>query len=184
MQEIDFESARQTNVIKLGTVELEALGHRIIVVRDEFRSGYECPTCQGKGSIVCDGCGGNGKSLVAMNARCARCQGQKTVVCPECKGREIMDGGLYVPERAENRPTTGTVASVGELVDPKILKVGDGVMFPSYCGVEIDLTAYDLNNEEIPIAMVILSDNEVQTKIKGHLELRRVKRKAAVGTAM
>src|SRR5215472_3883130 len=98
MPELDFASAIETNWIKLGTMEMEASGDRVIVVQDEFRSGYECVRCrardirmisqdQQRSVIVCDDCVGTGrqKSVVAGATRvCQTCSGRGWIVCPDC----------------------------------------------------------------------------------------------------
>ena len=179
-QEIDLRG--ETNVLKLGSLELEAHADRLIVVRDEFRSGYECVTCTGKGMVVCGNCGGTGKSIVAGNARCSRCKGERQVVCPECHGKQVMEGGLVVPESKQNEPTTGTVVSVGPEVTK--FKRGDAVLFASFTGHEMELNAYDLEGREVQVNIVIMRESEPLARVRGHLELRRVKRSVAVSTAV
>ena len=39
MPELDFQSAIETNVIKLGTLEMEAVWDQVIVVQDDFQFG-------------------------------------------------------------------------------------------------------------------------------------------------
>lgn len=178
MPEIDLISALETNVLKLGTMEMEAHADRILVVQDEFRSGFECVTCKGIGAVLCDNCDGKGTSLVVKAGKCSRCNGEGRQVCPECKGK---GGLLIVPDASERRPTTGTIVSVGPRVTA--FERGQSVIYPSFAGHAFDLIATDLQGNEVQVVIVILREEEVLAKVKGHLELRRVRKSAAVGTA-
>lgn len=178
MPEIDLVSALKTNVLKLGSMELEAHADRIIVVQDDFVSGYECLTCKGKQEVVCEGCRGTGHSLVVKDGKCSRCQGRKSIVCPTCNGK---GGVLIIPDNAERRPTTGEILSVGPLV--KHFERGQSVIYPSFAGHVWDLTAVDVHGREVTVVVVCLREDEVLAKVSGHLELRRVRKSRAVGTA-
>lgn len=180
VQEIDLRG--ESNLLKMGGLSLEAHADRLIVVRDEFRSGYECATCTGRGVVACENCKGTGVSVVAANARCSRCKGGKTVICPECEGKQVMEGGIVVPDSSKREVTTGTIVSVGPEVTK--FKRGDSILFTSFTGHELDLNAYELDGTEVKVAIVIMRESEPLAKVSGHLELRRVKRSAAVATAM
>jgi hypothetical protein len=176
--EIDLESALKTNVLKLGSMELEAHSDRIIVVQDDFISGYECLTCEGEQEITCDSCRGTGNSLVVKDGKCSKCQGRKRIVCPTCGGKGAT---LVIPETAERRPTTGQILSVG----PKVtgFERGQSVIYPSFAGHVWDLTALDIHGKEVTVVVVCLREDEVLAKVSGHLELRRVRKSAAMSTA-
>jgi co-chaperonin GroES (HSP10) len=180
-QEIDLKSAVKTNVLNLGGMTLEASADRIIVVEDEFKSGYECLTCEGVGSLVCENCNGTGKSSISKDARCSQCQGRKSVVCPECKGKTVVEGGIVVPEASIRRPTTGTVVSTGP--DVKRFERGQSVIYTSFSGHVFELNAYDMSGREIVIVIRVIQESDILAKVSGHLELRRVKKSAAVGSA-
>jgi chaperonin GroES len=56
------------------------------------------------------------------------------------------EGGIYLPESAKNKPTRGTVVSIGDgrLLDdgsraPMQVKPGDRVLFTSYAGETIEI---------------------------------------------
>jgi len=205
----------QSNIVQLGAMTLEAHADRLIILQDDFRSGYECPVCKTTGAIICENCHGTGKSVVVVNGKCSACSGTGVQVCPECKGKGAT---IIVPENAERRPTTGTIVSVGERIhcprcDGKgiiyhlrenesisgtrselCLKCngkggthsffrGDSVIYPSFSGHAFDLSATDIHGNEVVAVIVILRDEDVLAKVSGHLEFRRVKRSAAMGTA-
>lgn len=180
------------NVVQLGTASMEAHADRLIVVQDEFRSGYECTTCRGLNvrvigggeakqsvsAVACDACKGTGRSKVVQEAKCSQCKGQGWTACPECGGR----GGLIVFDQdSERRPTTGLIVSIGPQVTA--FKRGESVIYTSFSGHAYDLTAPDVNGNDVAVTLVILREQEVLAKVSGHLELRRVKRSAAVSTA-
>jgi co-chaperonin GroES (HSP10) len=168
------------NVLKVGPLELEASGDYLILLRDEFRSGYECPACDGKGVIVCDSCRGSGGSLVVKEGRCAKCRGDRDIPCPECKGKGVIEGGLVIPEDRQSEPTTGTIVSRG----PKAIlyEIGGSVLFPNYAGHQLKLGGETPTGEEKEYLVVIMHESEVICKVTGHLELRRLKKKVAAHT--
>src|SRR3990172_5592755 len=123
-----------------GELAIEALGKRVIIVEDRFRTGYECSTCDGVGFFneECPHC--NGKTIltgIESFSTCPSCriEGRSTgkKLCPTCKGR----GGLLIaPQEAEGRPSSGKIMSIGPEV--KILKVGDRVIYSNYAGTAIN----------------------------------------------
>ena len=190
--EIDLASALETNVLKLGTMTMEAHADRLIIVQDPFVSGYECTVCGGKNvvnevsHVTCEDCKGLGKKRIEpidrfhdwIEKRCSTCDGTGRVVCAACDGK---GGVIIVPDASERRPTTGTIASIGNQVT--CFTRGESVIYPSFAGHAYDLTAEDMQGNPVAITIVILRESEVLAKISGHLELRRVKKSAALGTA-
>ena len=168
------------NVLRIGPLELEASGDYLILLRDEFRSGYECRTCNGSGETPCVFCGGTGNSPLTTDSFCTMCEGRKTQVCPSCKGKTVEEGGIVVPDNKKNLPTTGTIVSTGPNV--KYLRRQQEVMFPNYAGHQLELSAVDLEGNEIDINICIMHESEVICKCRGHLELRRLKKKIAAFT--
>jgi len=194
--ELDFESAIQSNWIKLGTLEMEAAGDRVIVVQDEFRSGYECLRCRAQdirmldqlhqaSVIVCPDCAGLGSQLstVVSGAKktCAPCDGRGWVVCPDCAGTGAAGGGISHAQESEKRPTTGTIVSKGWKVTH--YERGESVIYPSFAGHFWDLSAVDLEGKPVDVTLGVLREDEIIARVKGHLELRRVKRSTALHTA-
>jgi co-chaperonin GroES (HSP10) len=182
VQEIDLKSAIETNVLKLGALTMEAFNDRLLVVEDEFRSGYECPDCVGKKKIrspeleelVCDSCDGTGKSVIVRDAKCTRCKGQGRTICGTCKGK---GGVIVVAQASERRPTTGTVVSIGYKVEHA--QRGESVIYTSFSGHVYDL---ELPGGET-IVIRVIQESDILAKVSGHLELRRVKKTAALGSA-
>jgi co-chaperonin GroES (HSP10) len=171
----------QSNTLKVGPLGLEAFHDYIVVVRDEFRSGYECTACEGEGENRCPSCLGAGRSLVTTGARCSMCSGRGKVVCEDCKGKGVVKGGIHIPDNKQNEPTTGTIVSCGP--DVKLLSNGQSVMFPSYAGHQLELGGEDPETgEEKKYLVVICHETEVICKVSGHLELRRLKKKVAAST--
>jgi hypothetical protein len=197
MPEIDLQSAITTNVLRLGELTLEAHADRIVVVEDEFRSGYECATCGGTGNIKCADCS-DGTSAVNPLIKCKSCAGTTWILCADCGGKGAL---LVIPEQSERRPTTGTIVSVGPdvarltrfqamlyaireffgfKVPAKRLARGQSVIYPSFCGHVFDLNAVDLRGTEIQVCIRIMRESEVIAKVSGHLDLRRVQKSVAM----
>jgi co-chaperonin GroES (HSP10) len=131
---------------EVGEVGFAASGDRLVIEEDQFKSGYECKTCEGSGKVPSTVVGGKMKT------------------CPDCDGK---GGLLIVAEVSQRRPTTGIVRSAGEQC--KVYKVGDGVLFSNFAGFAIDL---DRMGKKVCIR--ILHETEVLTKVRGHLELRAI----------
>lgn len=84
--------------------------------------------------------------------------GDKIVVQRE-ESEERTVGGIYLPDSAKNKPTRGTVTSVGDgrLLDDGSrgamqVKVGDRVLFTSYAGENIEIG---------DVEYVLMSESEV-----------------------
>lgn len=164
------------NVFWVGTVGFEAWEDRILVIEDEFRSGYECTVCGESGSVVCPSCGGNGHSVVVKNAKCSQCGGDGRVTCAECKGKGVL---LAIPEVSERRPTTGKIVSIGPKV--KELHREQVVLYPDFVGHVMDLSSEDSAGRKHTCVLRVMRESEILCKITGgHLELRRMRRKVAV----
>ena len=88
--------------------------------------------------------------------------GDRIVVQRE-ESNEKTEGGIYLPESAKDKPTRGTIVSVG---DGKLLesgersdlqvKVGDRVLFTSYAGeaIQIGDDEYLLMSESDVLAVI------------------------------
>lgn len=71
--------------------------------------------------------------------------GDRIVVQRE-ESNERTEGGIYLPDSAKDKPTRGTVVSIGNgrLLDdgsrgPMQVKAGDRVLFTSYAGENIEI---------------------------------------------
>src|ERR1700688_508982 len=72
------------------------------------------------------------------------------IVVKRIEEKEQMQGGLYIPDSAKEKPQEGEVASVGKgkrLEDGKIVPLdvqsGDRILFGKYSGSEITLDGED-----------------------------------------
>ncbi len=195
MPEIDFQSAVETNWIKLGTLEMEATGDRVIVVQDDFRFGTECTTCgardirmisqtEQRSVVRCEECGGTGKVWSVVNKAvvkdCPACEGKGWYVCLACNGTGTEVGAIAHPQDREQRPTTGMIVSVGSEV--KNYQRGESAIYPSFAGHFFDLEAVDVHGREVKVSIGILHEIELMAHVRGHLELRRVKKSVALHT--
>jgi len=169
--------------------KFEALGEKILVSIDVFKSGYECRKCKGKKSVhVLCNCEENGHAGVkygkeelqtieeslgkeVANARvnmpCPECNGdyvslRRDETCPECKGLGAL---LHLPDNSKNLPTTGVVVSMGSSCDPEKLrfKAGDRILFGPYAGSMIPTKA--------GLMFKILDASQAWCKIKGGEDL-------------
>lgn len=157
------------NKFILEDLAFAAFGDRILIQEDEFRSGYECPTCNGHGEVKCSNCHGKGK-VGEREFKCTHCNGGGSTQCAECHGK---GGMLVVPEIVQRKPTTGKIVSIGE--DVKSLKVGQSVLYSSYAGHTVDL-----DRAGHKVVLRILHEPEVLCLVEGHLELRSVRGKSEI----
>jgi len=162
--------AQVSNTYDLGNLKFWALGDRVLIEEDKFKSGYECEVCNGSGNAPCGSCGGSGSSATVSGARCPACEGKGCQTCSECNGK----GGLLVaPDIAQRRPTTGKVVSVG--VECNTLKVGDSVLYSNFAGYVIDL-----NRAGRPVSLRILHEPEVLCAMDGQLDMRGLRGKSEI----
>lgn len=87
------------------------------------------------------------------------------VVVKRVEQQEQMQGGLYIPDTAKEKPQEGEVVAVGKgkrLEDGKVVsldvQVGDRILFGKYSGSEIKL-----DNEEY----LIMREDEVLGILEG-----------------
>ena len=152
----------------VGNVKFTALGDRVLVKEDDFRSGYDCTACNKSGRVTCAACGGSGKSKVVTHAKCSDCGGAGNVACAACNGKGAL---LYIPENSERRPTSGEIVSLGP--DCTKLSLGQSVIYSNFAG-----HAMDIDN----IVLRILHESEIYLIVDGHLEMRRLRSKSDVTT--
>ena len=87
------------------------------------------------------------------------------IVVRRLEEKETMQGGLYIPDSAKEKPQEGEVVAVGQgkrLEDGKLaaldVKVGDRILFGKYSGSDIKL-----NGEEY----LIMREDEVLGIMEG-----------------
>lgn len=169
--------APTSNTFDMGELKFEALGDRLIIQEDEFKTGYECTGCEGSGHRVCPGCSGKGTRGVK---KCSDCDGKGEIACPNCGGK----GGLIIaPEVSQRRPTSGTIVSagpgkteMGKLI-PMQLKVGQSVLYSNFAGYVIDLNRAGKN-----ITLRILHESEILCRLEGHLTMTNLRGKTDIAT--
>lgn len=138
-----------------GLFVLEALGDRLIIQEDKFKTGYECHTCDGDGFIKedCGFCVGRGKppgyedvnNDNSEGTPCRLCsisrgmwgmiQGQGLKTCIDCNGKGAT---IVIPQQSERRPTSGVIHSMGPDVENKKLCPGTRVLYTIFAGTAID----------------------------------------------
>jgi co-chaperonin GroES (HSP10) len=146
------------------TEALRAIGHRILVLEDEFKSGYECKDCDGTGhtDVICVHCKGTGLWKGKHdNGPCPDCEvgtagTRKSLgfeLCPTCKGRSGM---IIVPDDAKRRPCTGVILSKGS--DVTEFTVGTRVLYTNYTGTDFEIAG--------GIKLRIMLDHDVMAEYK------------------
>lgn len=127
-----------TYIAVTGKLGIEASGDKLLILEDEFKSGYECESCEGTGlsALACPDCAGQGG---IGDRECRKCRGKGRTACAACDGKTVdkSKGGLIIPENAERRPSTGKVISIGPLV--KEFAVGERVIYSNFTGVFVNL---------------------------------------------
>jgi co-chaperonin GroES (HSP10) len=145
--------------------KFEALGEKILVSIDIFKSGYECKICKGKKVIKyfcpCELNGHKGLkysdddlktvaatlgediALARQNLVCPECNGEYELKreeknCEDCKGLGTL---LHIPDISKNLPTTGIVVSIGSACKGLSYKIGDRILFGPYAGSMIPTKA-------------------------------------------
>ena len=114
-------------------------GDTVIILEDEFKSSYDCKTCDGTGEVIknCLKCSGTGidESVKADSndpiINCGKCEGKGSwlISCTDCNGKGAL---LEIPDQAKARPTSGKIVAVGPGVQFSAL--GDRVAYSGYTG--------------------------------------------------
>lgn len=135
---------REANAIVVnGILRLRVIvGDNIMILEDEFKSSYDCRTCQGAGKLrsnclKCDSTGKLDAKGMALPKEahdfvvCGLCDGfgYKDIDCSACNGKGAI---VEIPKEQRKKPTSGTIVSIGP--DVKIYKVSDRVCYSNYIG--------------------------------------------------
>jgi co-chaperonin GroES (HSP10) len=160
------------SVYAIGSLKFWALGDRLIILQDEFQSGYECQRCLGKQEVACGNCGGQGRLLIEgrLSKKCSHCDGQGTMKCPDCEGK---GGLLVIPENKQQRPGSGKIVSVGP--ECKTATLGDWVLYSQFAG-----HAVDLSRDEKKYVLRILHETEILCGMAGSLDLKTLRGKSEI----
>jgi hypothetical protein len=105
--EVNINNVNVVELVNLD-ISLMAIEDKIIVLHDNYKSGYECEDCNETGFVTCTSCDGSG--LNRFDSNCTTCEGKKQLVCPVCKGQKLI---IEIPQSARTLPTTGVVVSMG-----------------------------------------------------------------------
>lgn len=76
-------------------------------------------------------------------------------------------GKIVIPEKAQRRPTVGTIIQINLEDNPNKLTVGDRIVYGVYSGTPVLLTI-DQNETEL----IILTPEEVLVRLKGDVQLK------------
>jgi len=89
--ELKQDSLNVIDLTEVG-VSMQGISDKIIILVDEYKSGYECKTC-----------GGTGQVASVINPDIKR-------TCDNCKGKGLT---LVIPDTAKSMPSTGVIVSMG-----------------------------------------------------------------------
>ena len=136
-------------------IKLEAIEDKIIVLIDQYKSGYECSTCQGKGEIT-------EVSRVVEGAT-------KITECPECHGKKVI---IHIPEISKSLPTSGVVISLGE--NCKALQYEDKYVYDFDNRMDIKTSLPKFPNAKIRLGARVVFGPHVGSFIpfKGNIRLK------------
>lgn len=129
---------------------------RVLIVQDEYKSRYDCATCNGKGHTgqICPYCVGTGyRKGKEANGECPDCtlnnvgwsgnEGKVTrgkVLCPSCKGQ---GGTIIIPDESKTKTTMGNIIAISD-TGIRCVKIGDKVQYTNYTGVSYNFMKIDL----------------------------------------
>ena len=184
----------ENNGIWIGDRFFEASADRILVVQDEFRSGFECSQCGDKEHMIisgyydgkqvsvvdCDNCQGRGHYMKGENEiRCAICEGRGKVPCPRCGGK----GGatIVLADVNKGRTTTGLIVSVGKNVEGYAL--GERVVYQAFAGHGFSIAGVDRQGKTERFFLVYHIDRDILGYVRnGQLEMKMVESSMALHT--
>ena len=117
-----------------GKLGLEAIGNKILILIDKFKSGYECKDCNETGIYIACECTRRGTFGLKESGKvchyreaCAR-----QIVGETCKTCNGTGSTLKIPETARAIPTSGVIVSVGPETTKR--KIGERVLFGAHTG--------------------------------------------------
>lgn len=145
-------------------IAMRANGDRLIILEDDFNSGYECTQCGGLGHTgkKCPHCRGTGLFKGrAEDGPCPDCRigtdalakSLGYVLCPLCNGQGST---IIIPDESKRRPPTGRVIAVGR--DVTEFAVGNHVMYTNYTGTDFELMS--------GVKLRIMKQHDVMCEIK------------------
>lgn len=76
-------------------------------------------------------------------------------------------GRILIPDKAQRRPTVGTIVSLNLTDNPNHFEVGDKIVYGVYSGTPVLLTI-----DEVETPLIVLTPEEVLLRIRGNVELK------------
>jgi len=161
--------------------------------RSILNKDARCARCRGTGRTICETCKGKGGTIIVADQSERRPTTGRilsigdAIHCKVCDGKGVTETKQYI--RVSDDSTVGSHGST-TLVTAECVRCkgtggthtferGQSVIYTSFSGHVWDLVLS--NGEEIVIR--VIQESDVLAKIQGHLDLRRVKKSQAVGTA-
>lgn len=172
-------------------ISLMAIEDKIIVMFDEYKSGYECKDCKGTGKVqtvcVCENSGHPGFKNRFKQVACDFCggdyeKGRRELICLVCKG---FGNIIEIPQTAKTLPTTGIVVSMGPetpamiatrnlIENKKLLKSYSGTAQYDIQKAIVDDNLEHLKNIPVRLGARVIFGPHVGTLIpfKGNIKLK------------
>jgi co-chaperonin GroES (HSP10) len=129
-------STEVDNVIFIvgGKLGLEAIGNKILILIDKFKSGYECKDCNETGLFNSCACTKLGSFGVKENGRTCHFKEacERQVVGSTCRTCNGTGTTIKIPDNAKAIPTSGVIVSIGPEVT--LRKIGERVLFGAHTG--------------------------------------------------
>jgi co-chaperonin GroES (HSP10) len=149
--ELRQDSLNVIDLTEIG-VSMQAIEDKIIILVDEYKSGYECKTCSGTGQV---------SSVINPDIK---------RTCDNCKGKGQT---LVIPDTAKSMPSTGVIVSMGPKTEFMLAKkrnedvtdipiqIGTRVVFGVHVGTKIPIKGnikLTIMREKEPLCIVFGSD--------------------------
>lgn len=161
-EQVSHDGYNVAHLTDLG-IKLEAIEDKIIVLIDDYKSGYECKDCAGTGKISV-------KSNVVEGA-------MREETCSVCRGQGAL---IIIPQIAKSLPSSGVVISLGEkclamagLKNAKI-QLGARIVFSPHVGTFIPFKGnikLKIMREHEPLCVMYGADSAARDFMEFETEL-------------
>lgn len=162
-----FEVEEKDNIIFIvaGKLGLEAIGDKILILIDKFKSGYECKDCNETGKYVGCECTRRGDYGVNLNGKVCSfrdaCDKQtEGATCKTCNG---TGSTVIMPENARAIPTSGVIVSIGPACTKR--KINERVLFGAHTGYYLPFKGAAkirvMREDEVMCLIYAINNNEV-----------------------
>jgi hypothetical protein len=148
--------------IVAGQLGLKAIGNKILILVDKFKSGYECKDCNETGKFISCACTKRGEFGVKENGKLCpnrdKCATQ--IVGEFCKTCAGTGSTLKIPDTAKAIPTSGVIVSAGP--DCSIRSLGERVLFGAHTGYYLPFKGnakIKVMREDEPLCLIFAVDN-------------------------